>query len=158
MEEVESRLVGQWPVSQIEASLWKMIADVAARGHLLLDLEQITLDRKRPLALLSPNAPELPPSALPDTLVLEAPEVQESISLLERSSEPAKRTTVDASALPEALREQFHRNHRAVELVLAGTSQTSVAKESGIARSTLSRLVQRTRQIGQVACIPGNKC
>jgi transposase len=74
--------------------------------------------------------------------------------LEDRSSEPAKRTTVDASALPEALQEQFHRNLRAVELVLAGASQTSVAKESGISRSTLSRLVQRTRQMGQVACIP----
>lgn len=154
VEEVESRLVGQWPVSQVEASLWKMVADAAARGHLLLDLEQITLDRKRPLALLPPNAPPLTPSALPDTLVLEAPEVQEPVSLPERSSSPEKRTTVDASALPEALREQFHRNLRAVELVLAGASQTSVAKESGIARSTLSRLVQRTRQMGQVACIP----
>ena len=131
-----------------------MVADAAARGHLLLDLEQITLDRKRPLALLPPNAPELPPSALPDTLVLEAPEVQEPVSLPELSSPPEKRSTVDASALPETLREQFHRNLRAVELVLAGASQTSVAKESGISRSTLSRLVQRTRQMGQVACIP----
>lgn len=154
VEEVESRLVGQWPGPQIEASLWKMVADAAARGHLLLDLEQITLGRKRPLALLPPSAPPLTPSALPDTLVLESPAVQEPVSLEDRVSEPAKRTTVDASALPEALREQFHRNLRAVELVLAGASQTSVAKESGIARSTLSRLVQRTRQMGQVACIP----
>ena len=99
--------------------------------------------RKRPLALLPPNAPPLAPSALPDTLVLETPEVQEPVSLPENSSEPVKRTTVDASALPEVLQEQFHRNLRAVELVLAGASQTSVSKESGISRSTLSRLVLR---------------
>ena len=153
VEEVESRLAGQWPASQIEASIWKMIADSAARGHLLLDLEQITLDRKRPLALLSPNAPPLTPFALPDTLLPEASGVQETVSLPELSA-PGKSTTVDASALPEQRRVQFHRNLRAVELVLAGASQTSVAKESGISRSTLSRLVQRTRQIGQVACIP----
>ena len=158
VEEVESRLAGQWPVSQVEASLWKMVADAAARGHLLLDLEQVTLDRKRPLALLPPNAPPLASFALPDTLVLEAPEVLETVSLPERSSLPEKSTTVDASALPELLREQFHRNLRAVELVLAGASQTSAAKESGISRSTLSRLVQRTRQMGQVACIPRKKC
>jgi hypothetical protein len=84
--------------------------------------------------------------------------MQEPVSLPKRSSQQEKKTTVDASALPEALQEQFHRNLRAVELVLAGASQTSVAKESGISRSTLSRLVQRTRQMGQVACIPQGNC
>jgi transposase len=41
-----------------------------------------------------------------------------------------------------------------VEQVLAGASQTRVAKESGIDRSTLSRLVKRTRELGQIACVP----
>lgn len=44
-------------------------------GHLLLDLEQFTLDRKRPLALLPPNALPLASFALPDTLL------QEQVSL-----------------------------------------------------------------------------
>lgn len=50
----------------------------------------------------------------------------------------------DASRLAEPQREQFHRNLRAVELVLAGATQTQVAKESGISRSTLSRLVKQS--------------
>src|SRR5205807_1356945 len=43
---------------------------------------------------------------------------------------------------------------RAVEQVLSGASQTRIATESGIARSTLGRLVRRTREKGQIACVP----
>jgi len=38
--------------------------------------------------------------------------------------------------------------------VLAGATQTSVAEKEGIPRSTLSRRVRRTRQLGQIACVP----
>src|SRR5205085_12592020 len=62
--------------------------------------------------------------------------------------------TFDASALPSPQREQFHRNLRAVEQVLAGAQQTQVAKDAGIPRSTLSRLVKRTKLLGAVACVP----
>src|SRR5260370_1099529 len=69
-------------------------------------------------------------------------------------SSPHTGQTFDASTLPEPVREQFHRSLRAVELVLAGATQTSVSRESGIPRSTLGRLVRRTRQLGQIACVP----
>src|SRR5207244_11208533 len=36
----------------------------------------------------------------------------------------------------------------------AGAPQTSVAAASGIPRSTLGRLVRRTRALGQIACVP----
>src|SRR5439155_11613323 len=55
---------------------------------------------------------------------------------------------------PEESREHFYRNWRAVEQVLAGATQTSVAEKEGIPRSTLGRLVRRTRQLGQIACVP----
>jgi transposase len=42
----------------------------------------------------------------------------------------------------------------AVEQVLSGTTQSSVAKKEGIPCSTLSRLVRRTRERGQIACVP----
>jgi hypothetical protein len=42
----------------------------------------------------------------------------------------------------------------AVSQVLAGATQTGVAAESGMARTTLSRLVRRTKQLGQSACVP----
>jgi hypothetical protein len=41
-----------------------------------------------------------------------------------------------------------------VELVLAGAQQTQVAKDTGIPRSTLSRLVKRTKLLGAIACVP----
>jgi len=62
--------------------------------------------------------------------------------------------TFDASRLPAPQREQFHRNLRAVSQVLAGATQTSVAAQEGIPRSTLGRLVRRTRERGQIACVP----
>src|SRR5215467_5009702 len=36
--EVESRLAGQWPANLVEAAIWKLVADSAAAGHLLVDL------------------------------------------------------------------------------------------------------------------------
>jgi transposase len=153
VEEVESRLAGRWPANLVEAAIWKLVGDSAAAGHLLVDLEQHTLDRNLPLALLPPDAAALQPPPLPDTLLANAPVVEAATALPERSAKVAG-PTVDASALPEKQREQFHRNLRAVEQVLAGASQTRVAAESGILRSTLSRLVQRTREKGQIACVP----
>jgi transposase len=43
---------------------------------------------------------------------------------------------------------------RAVSQVLAGAPQTRIAEKEGIPRSTLGRLVRRTRQLGQIACVP----
>ena len=153
VEEVESRLAQRWPANLVEAAIWKVVGDSAAAGHLLVDLERHTLDRKLPLALLPPDAAPLVPDSLPDTLLANAPVVEEATALPEPRAK-VQGPTVDASALPEKQREQFHRNLRAVEQVLAGASQTRVAKDEGISRSTLSRLVQRTQQIGQIACMP----
>jgi transposase len=41
-----------------------------------------------------------------------------------------------------------------VEQVLVGASLSSIAKASGIPRSTLSRVVSRTREMGVIACVP----
>jgi hypothetical protein len=41
-----------------------------------------------------------------------------------------------------------------VEQVLAGAQQTQVAKDAGIPRSTLSRLVKRTKLLGTIASVP----
>ena len=153
IEEIESRLVGRWPATLVEAALWKVVGDSAAAGHLLVDLERHTLDRQLPLALLPLDAAALSPPPLPDTLQPPAPVMEEAAAVPAQSAKIAG-PTVDASALPAQIREQFPRNLRAVEHVLAGASQTSVAKASGIARSTLSRLVQRTRHLGQIACVP----
>ena len=151
--EVASLLEHKFPVDLVEAAIWKVVGDSAAQGHLLVDLEQFTLDRTLPLALLPPDAPPLVPDALPDTLLPE-PDAQPKAPISRDLSALVPGPTFDASQLLEPQQEQFHRNLRAVELVLAGATQTQVAKESGISRSTLSRLVQRTKQIGQIACVP----
>ncbi len=152
IEEVESRLAQRWPTPLVEAAIWKIVADAAAAGHLLVDLEQHTLDRKLLLALLPPDAPPLVPDPLPDTLEPVPTQDVATVSLEPRAPVPGP--TFDASTLDEKQREHFHRNLRAVEQVLAGASQTRIAKESGISRTTLLRLVKRTRELGQIACVP----
>lgn len=63
-------------------------------------------------------------------------------------------STFDDCALEGPVRERFLRNLRAVEQVLAGATVTDSAREMQIACSTLSRLVQRTRAFGVLACVP----
>jgi len=152
VEEIESRLARQWPANLVEAAIWKLVGDSAAAGHLLVDLKQHTLDRRLNLVLLPPEAPPLVPDPLPDTLVPEPQVVLPAISLA--PLQPLPGPTFDASTLDEKRREHFYRNLRAVELVLAGAPQTRVAEESGIPRTTLGRLVRRTKQLGQIACVP----
>ncbi len=153
VSEVASRLSHQFPVDLVEAAIWKVVADAAAAGHLLLDLELYTLSRTLPVALLPPDAPVLVPSPLPDTLLPE-PETTKVLTSSYAQSPLISGPTFDASTLPEPQREQFHRNLRAVKQVLAGATQSSVAEKEGIPRSTLSRLVSRTRERGQIACVP----
>ncbi len=150
--EVAARLSHQFPVDLVEAAIWKVVGDSAAQGHLLVDLEQFTLSRHLPLGLLPPDAPALVPSPLPDTLA--PPPVQKVAIISSESPRLVPGPTFDASTLPESQREQFHRNLRAVELVLAGATQNSVSIQESIPRSTLGRLVRRTRQLGQIACVP----
>jgi hypothetical protein len=152
VEEVESRLTGRWPANLVEAAIWKLVADAAAAGHLLVELSQQTLHRQLPLALLPPNAAALLPPPLPDTLLSEPETREPAVPSDKGASLPSP--TFDPSHLPEEQREHFYRNWRAVSQVLAGATQTRVAEESGISRSTLSHLVRRTRQIGQIACVP----
>jgi transposase len=63
--------------------------------------------------------------------------------------------TFDASVL-ETVEEQhlFHRNLAAVTAVLTGRSVSRVANAYRMGASTLSRLVRRTKKLGQMACVP----
>ncbi|MDQ6660270.1 MAG: hypothetical protein M3Z24_04810 [Chloroflexota bacterium] len=149
---VAARLSHQFPVVLVEAAIWKVVGDSAAQGHLLVDLEQFTLSRTLPLALLPPDARPLSPPQLPETLLPEP--VQEGAIISSEATRLVPGLTFDASALPKPQREQFYRNVRAVEQVLAGAKPTQVAKDAGIPRSTLSRLVKRTKLLGTIACVP----
>ena len=48
----------------------------------------------------------------------------------------------------------FHRNLAAVTAVLTGTRVSRVANAYGMGVSTLSRMVRRTKEFGQMACVP----
>ena len=63
--------------------------------------------------------------------------------------------TVDASGLSTTEDQvRFHRNLAAVQAVLAGMSLRTVSEAHGMPRATLSRLVRRTKELGQIACVP----
>ena len=152
-QEVVERLGDRWPQAEREAAVWKRCAESAARGHLLVDLASVSLTWLTPLICLPSDAALILPDPLPS-------ELSES-----RASSPEKKkdesgqrenqlTTFDNSTLEGPVRERFLRNVRAVEQVLAGSSVVEVAQETQIARSTLSRLVRRTRTLGVRACVP----
>src|SRR5947208_8992795 len=104
--EVASRLEQTFPAHLVEAAIWKVVGDSAAQGHLLVDLEQFTLDRTLPLALRPPDAPQLVPAPLPDTL-LPAPGAAPSASIARGPSGLLPGATLDASTLPAPQREPF---------------------------------------------------
>ncbi len=97
--EVASRLEHQFPATLVEAAIWKVVGDSTAQGHLLVDLEQFTLDRTLPLALLPPDAPPLVPDPLPDTL--EPLPTQEVATISRTPLALVPSPTFDASRLPE---------------------------------------------------------
>ncbi len=156
VQELVERLRERWPQAEKEAAIWKRCAESAARGHLLVDLASVSLTRLTPLICLSPDSPPILPDPLPSELASNA-SVAASESL-EAEPEPDQRvsiiSTFDASTLPDTQRERFLHHLRAVEAVLAGATVVETAREAQIARSTLSRLVQRTRELGAMACVP----
>jgi hypothetical protein len=153
VQEVVERLGERWSPAEKEAAAWKRCADAAACGHLLVDLANVQLTRLVPLICLSPDSSPILPDPLPS-------ELSESVTILpevveEEGGKPVNLlATFDDSTLESPVRERFLRNLRAVEDVLAGSSLTDTAREHQIAPSTLSRLVQRTRKHGVLACVP----
>ena len=153
VQELVERLGERWPQAEREAAVWKRCAESAAHGHLLVDLASASLTRLTPLICLSSDAPPILPDPLPSELssgVTVLPEVVEE----ESDQRVDLLSTFDDSTLQGPVRERFLRNLHAVEQVWSRASVVDVARESQIARSTLSRLVQRTRKLGVLACVP----
>src|SRR5438105_3801841 len=98
--EVAARLSHQFPVDLVEATIWKVVGEVAAQGHLLVDLEQFTLSRHLPLGLLPPDAPPLVPSPLPDTLLPEPEAIQPAIPLQTAKLLPDRPITITSAGVP----------------------------------------------------------
>ena len=152
----------RWSEVEVEATVWKIVADATAEGRLLVDLAEVDLSLSTPLALLSPGSVPILPDPLPSSLGDVRCSDEGSSQLGSESEAVVSSTegiiagpTFDASVL-ETAEEQahFHRNLAAVTDVLAGKLLRRVANEYSIAPSTLSRLVRRTKELGQIACVP----
>lgn len=159
VQEVVERLGERWSPAEKEGAVWKMCADAAAHGHLLVDLAQIQLTRLTPLICLAPGSPPILPDPLPSMLESNDGLVSFLPPLVDGEESQAEKptnglSTFDDSHLDEKQRDHFLRNVRAVEVVLNGTPLREAATASGMGRSTLSRLVHRTVAFGQVACVP----
>lgn len=151
-----------WSGPEVEAAVWKLLGDAEASGRLLIDLTEVELDLDTPLALLSPESPPILPDPLPSELPEGAanhgmvPSFSDKEDVLVFSPlEAIPGPTFDASVL-ETTEQQahFHRNLNAVTAVLEGKTLQSVAEQSAMSVSTLGRLVQRTKELGQIACVP----
>jgi transposase len=158
IQEVVEHLGERWSPAEKEAAAWKRCADAAASGHLLVDLANVQLTRQAPLICLPPDSPPILLDPLPSQL--ESSTHPEGASSLDTSvsedndGKPDLLSTFDDSHLDEKQRKRFLRNLRAVEAVMNGATLREAATEVGMAYSTLSRLVQRTVEFGQVACVP----
>jgi transposase len=155
-------LGGQWSEERIEAAVWKTVGDAAAEGRLLVDLTEHELTNSTLLALLEPGAPPILPDPLPSSLEQaeqrddeRAPLTDESNHLSLQLQDGIPGPTFDASSLKTKKEQKdFNRRLSAVRAVLAGGSLEKVAKKAKMSPSALSRLVSRTRELGQIACAP----
>jgi transposase len=160
VNELVRHLGPHWSSAEVEAAIWKLTGDAASEGRLLVDLTDVELSHETPLALLAPESCPILPEALPSTLeevgfeVMLTPQADEGdLSLDPHMGLPGP--PFDASQLSTSEDQvRFHRNLAAVNAVLAGMSLRTVAQAHGIPRGTLWRLVQRTKEKGQIACVP----
>jgi hypothetical protein len=155
-------LSGRWTDEEVEAAVWKMAADAAAEGRLLVDLTAVELTLSTELALLDPSLPPLLPDPLPDSLEEAEQSLPDLLSTNEQDGDEAFELqavipgpTFDASSLKKKEdRDRFNRNLKAVEAVLGGESVGRVAEKNKMAKGTLSRLLKRVKEFGQIACVP----
>lgn len=164
VSELVQRFGSHWSEVEVEAAVWKMVGDAAADGRLLVDLTEMELSRSSGLTLLAPGTSPLLPDPLPSELTPTelipvenasfASEAEgEDLTLDPKLGIPGP--TFDASVLSTTEEQaHFHHNLAAVTAVLAGMGVSGAARSYGIAKSTLSRLVQRTKELGQIACVP----
>jgi AraC-like DNA-binding protein len=153
------RFGSQWSEMEVEAAVWKMVGDAASEGRLLVDLDDVVLDQNTPLALLDPSLPPILPPPLPTSLTESevAPDTTNTSDLVGDDSPLESQNlipgpTFDPSILDAEAAKKFNCNINAVTNILAGKRLRDTAQEYGMAPSTLSRLVNRTLELGQIAC------
>src|SRR5260221_4049263 len=150
----------RWSEAEVEAAVWKLVGDAAAEGRLLVDLAEVELSRATPLALLAPGTSPVLPDPLPSELSegeasASFPREAQDEDLVLDAQVGVPGPTFDASVLATTQEQaHFHRNLAAVTAVLAGMGIRGAATAYGMSTSTLSRLVHRTKELGQIACVP----
>src|SRR5580765_934140 len=152
----------RWSDQEVEATVWKLVAEAAASGRLLVDLTKVELTCSTELALLDPSLPPILPDPLPQALEpTEEERLKPLFEIQDRSDqailaqEIIPDATFDASTLsdPEQ-RARFYRNLAAVTARLEGVPRRQVAQRYQMHPFTLARLEQRVQQFGQMACVP----
>ncbi len=161
VSELVQRFGSHWSEAEVEAAVWKLAGDAAAEGRLLIDLAEVELSRATLLALLAPDTPPILPELLPSELLALveddafSPREAEAEDLVLDPQLGITSPTFDASTLATTQEQaHFHRNLAAVTAVLAGMGVCGAARAYEMATSTLSRLVRRTKLLGQIACVP----
>jgi helix-turn-helix, Psq domain len=154
------RFGSHWSETEVEAAVWKLVGDAAAEGRLLVDLAEVELSLSTKFSLLAPGTSPILPDPLPSELMLvesdtSFPQETETEDLALDPQSGITGPTFDASVLATTEEQaHFHRNLAAVTAVLAGMGTSGAARAYGMATSTLSRLVGRTKEFGQIACVP----
>ena len=154
------RFGSHWSDHEVEAAVWKLAGDAASMGRLVVDLSGVELSLSTPLVLLDPNAPPILPDPLPSSLEedvrldlhLQLHDTEDDVPFELQGIIPGP--TFDAFELKEEERARFYRNLHAATEVLSGKKVRQVAKAYEMAPATLSRLVQRVKVLGQIACVP----
>ncbi|HMZ81960.1 MAG TPA: hypothetical protein PLL06_19845, partial [Acidobacteriota bacterium] len=161
INELVGKFGRQWSPQEVEAAVWKLAAEAAATGHLLVDLTEVELSRTTPLTLLDPNLPPILPDPLPEGLEPVEASDPPVLATAEGPDLPLQTQgiipgpTFDASTLEnQDQRTRFHRNLAAVTARLSGETRQQVARTYGIHPFTLARLEERVQQYGQIACVP----
>ena len=158
VKEFVKLLGSRWSEDEVEAAVWKIVGDAAAEGRLLFNLTDVELSLSAPLALLNPAAPPILPDPLPSSL--EADEQDEHPSLANDGSDAPFEEgslipgpTIDTSDMAEEERKKFNNKLTAATRVLSGESLRQVAKDCSMSAPTLSRLVKRVAEQGEIACV-----
>jgi len=158
VKEFVKLLGSRWSEDEVEAAVWKIAGDAAAEGRLLVNLTEVELSLSTPLALLDPTEAPILPDPLPSSL--EADEQDEQPPPANDSSDAPLEVvsvipgpTIDTSDMEEEERKKFNNRLTAASRVLSGESLRQVAEDCSMSAPTLSRLIKRVAELGQIACV-----
>jgi hypothetical protein len=161
VREVTQLLSNTWSAIQVQAAAWKIVGDAAALGYLLVDLDEVVLDLDTPIALVPPGELPIIPDPLPEDLILaedthknkeasEGDAGDDEYSIIRYFEGP----TINHEALPSEKAAKFLNNRRAAIEIVEGKPLGQVAAVYNIDASNLSRMVQRAKEIGEIAFVP----